>query len=143
MLMSIKNCHGKTPVNQKNYFDIAREQCEIVRAYEEIANPIIGYLVRDYLGREIFGDNTTLVRRGLPSLSAGRSYVVTFRIDVRPNLREEEYSLSVAVADGMLNNYRQCHWLHDAVIFKSVPVRTPGGIFSVLNTDVIFFQVGN
>ena len=69
--------------------------------------------------------------------------MVIFRIDVWPNFSEEEYSLSLAIADGMLNDHAQCHWLNDAVIFKSIPVRMPGGIFSVPNTDVTFFQVGD
>ena len=124
----------------------AGQECEVgvmMHAYKDIANPIVGYLVRDRLGREIFGDNTTMVRQDLPSLSAGRSYVVTFRIDDWPNLGEEEYSLSVAVADGMLNDHAQCHWLHDALIFRNIPTRTPAGIFSVSNTDVTFFQVND
>jgi len=36
----------------------------------------------------------------------------------------------------------QCHFLHDALIFKNIPVRTPApaAIFSVPNTTVGFFQ---
>lgn len=68
--------------------------------------------------------------------------MITFRIDARPNLLEGEYSLTVAVGDGTLNDHRQCHYLYDAVIFKSVPVRMPCGIFSVPNTEVRFFQEG-
>jgi lipopolysaccharide transport system ATP-binding protein len=69
--------------------------------------------------------------------------MITFKIDAWPNLREEEYSLSVAVADGTLNDHAQCHWLHDALIFRSIPIRMPAGIFSVINTNVTFFQVGD
>ncbi len=122
----------------------AEQVCEIgmvLHANKDIANPIVGFTVKDRLGREILGDNTLLIRKELPSLSSGQRYVVTFRIDAWPNLLEEEYSLTVAIADGTFNDHAQCHYLHDAVIFKSVPVRTPGGIFSVPNTDVTFFQV--
>lgn len=120
------------------------QPCEIsmiLHAYEDIANPIAGFIVKDRLGREIFGDNTALIKHDFPALSSGRSYMIAFKIDAWPNLREEEYSLSVAVADGTLNDHAQCHWLHDALIFRSIPIRMPAGIFSVTNTDVTFFQV--
>ena len=119
------------------------QPCEVgmaLYAHENIANPIVGFTVKDRLGREILGDNTNLIRKELPSLSSGRRYVITFQMDAWPNLMEGEYALTVAIADGALNDHMQCHYLHDAVIFKSVPVRMPGGILSVSNTKVEFFQ---
>jgi lipopolysaccharide transport system ATP-binding protein len=114
----------------------------VLHAHKNIVNPIVGFIVKDRLGREILGDNTLLIRKELPSLLNGQRYVITFRIDAWPNLLEGEYSLTVAIADGTFNDHMQCHYLHDAVIFKSVPVRTPAGIFSVPNTKVRFFQEG-
>jgi lipopolysaccharide transport system ATP-binding protein len=121
----------------------AGQVCEVgmaLHAHHDIANPIVGFIVKDRLGREILGDNTDLLRKELPALSRGRRYVITFQMDAWPNLLEGEYSLAVAVADGALNDHLQCHYLHDALIFKSVPVRMPAGIFSVPNTKVGFFQ---
>jgi lipopolysaccharide transport system ATP-binding protein len=121
----------------------AGQACEIgvvLRAHNDIATPIVGFIVKDRLGREILGDNTNLIRKELPSLSLGRRYVVTFQIDAWPNLIEGEYSLTVAIADGALNDHMQCHYLHDAVIFRSVPVRMPAGILSIPNTTVGFFR---
>jgi len=111
-------------------------------AHEDIANPIVGFTVKDRLGREILGDNTVSIGEDIPLLSRGQRSVITFRIDVWPNLLEGEYSLCVAVADGTFSDHVQCHYLHDAVIFKSIPVRVPGGIFSVPNTKVSFFSGG-
>jgi len=127
----------------RNGVAYAGQACEIgmlLHAHRDIANPIAGYLVKDRLGRELLGDNTNLIRKELPSLSSDRRYVITFQIDAWPNLLEGEYSLAVAIADGALRDHMQCHYLHDAVIFKSVPVRMPGGMFSVPNTKVGFFQ---
>jgi ABC-type polysaccharide/polyol phosphate transport system, ATPase component len=121
----------------------AGQACEIgvaLSAHEDIANPIVGFTVKDRLGREILGDNTKLIRKEISSLSSGQRYVITFRIDAWPNIIEGEYAITVAVADGTLNDHIQCHYLHDAVIFKNVPVRVPGGIFSVPDTTVSFFQ---
>jgi len=118
--------------------------CEITMvlyAHEDIANPVIGFMVKDRLGREIFGDNTALIRQDIERLSAGGRYIVRFAIDEWPNLREEEYTLTVALADGELIDHKQCHYLHDVVVFTSIPVRMPGGIISVPNTDVTMFQM--
>jgi lipopolysaccharide transport system ATP-binding protein len=120
--------------------------CEIgvaLYAHEDIANPIVGFIVKDRLGREILGDNTAFIKQNLPSLSIGQRIGVTFRVDAWPNLLEGEYSLTVAVSDGTLDDHVLCHCLHDALIFKNVPIRVPGGIFSVSNTDVTFFQMGD
>jgi lipopolysaccharide transport system ATP-binding protein len=121
----------------------AGQACEIgmvLQAHQDIANPIVGFIVKDRLGREILGDNTHLIKKELPSLLSGRRYVITFAMDAWPNLVEGDYALTVAVADGALYDHLQCHYLHDAVIFKSVPVRMPAGIFSVPNTTVGIFQ---
>ena len=124
----------------------AGQGCEIgvaLHAHKDIANPIVGFIVKDRLGREILGDNTNLIRKELPSLSGGQRYVITFQIDAWPNLMEGEYALTIAIADGTMRDHMQCHYLHDAVIFKSVPIRMPGGMFSLPNTTVSFFQKGN
>jgi lipopolysaccharide transport system ATP-binding protein len=121
----------------------AGQACEIgvaLHAHNDIANPIVGFIVKDRLGREILGDNTNLIRKELPSFSSGQRYVITFQIDAWPNLLDGEYSLTVAIADGTLNDNMQCHYLHDAVIFKSIPVRMPGGLLSIPNTKVGFFK---
>ncbi|MHB8773170.1 MAG: ABC transporter ATP-binding protein [Syntrophales bacterium] len=123
----------------------AGQECEIgvaLLAHENVANPIVGFIVKDRLGRELLGDNTYLIERGLPSLTGGGKYVVTFQIDAWPNFVEGDYALTVAVADGVLTDHRQCHFLHDAVIFRSVPVRMPGpgAILSVSDTKVGFFR---
>ncbi len=118
--------------------------CEITMAFyahKDITNPVIGFMVKDRLGREIFADNTALIRQDIERLSAGGRYIVRFVIDEWPNLREEEYTLTVALADGTMDDHAQCHYVHDVVIFTSIPVRKPGGIISVPNTDVNLFQM--
>jgi lipopolysaccharide transport system ATP-binding protein len=124
----------------------AGQACEVgmvLQAHEDIANPIIGFIVRDRLGREILGDNTQLIKKEIPSLSHGQRYMIAFQMDAWPNLAEGEYSLTIAVADGALENHMQCHFLHDALIFKSVPARTPYGLLSVPNTTVAFSREGH
>jgi lipopolysaccharide transport system ATP-binding protein len=121
----------------------AGQACEIsmvLQAHEDIATPVAGFIVKDRLGREIFSDNTDLIKQDLPALSGGQSYVITFRINEWPNLQEGDYSLSVAIANGTSNENVQCHHLHDVVIFKSISDRAHAGIFSVPDIQVGFFQ---
>ena len=132
--------------NSLNGVVYAGEECEIgviLHAHEDIARPIVGFIVKDRLGREIIGDNTWLIKEDLPSLSSGRKYGITFKIAAWPNLREEDYALTIAVADGLLEDHVQCHFLHDSIIFRSIPVRRPEGIFSIPDTAVNFFRVGD
>jgi len=121
----------------KNNVIYTGESCEIsmiIECYSDIANPLIGYIVKDPLGREIFGDNTALLKCNLSGMRKGERYLITFKIDSYPSINEQDYSLSVAVADGSSEEHDQCHYVYDAVIFRSIPERTPVGIFSVPNT---------
>ena len=117
-------------------------KCEIsliLHARERISKPIVGYTVKDRLGREIFGDNTALINYPLSPLAAGKRYLITFKLDAWPNLVEGDYAISVAVAEGTMEDHVQCHWLHDVFIVKSIPVRSlPSVMFSILNTEVTF-----
>jgi hypothetical protein len=107
-----------------------------LQAHAEIKNPIVGYIVKDRLGRELFGDNNALLGQPIKPLSTGQSYLVSFNIGAWPNLQEDEYLLSIAVADGSLEEHEQCHYLHDALVFQSIPVRRAVGVFSVVDSRV-------
>lgn len=117
----------------------AGSPCEIrlyVEASGSVQRPIFGFAIRDRLGRNLMGDNSALMGKELPSLEPGRGYVVTFLIPSWPNLLEEDYTLSVAIADGTIHEHSQCHWVHDAVVFRSLSVKMPGGLFSPIDTDI-------
>ena len=95
------------------------------------------------MGREIIGDNTSLMKQKIPSLLKPYKYQFSFQIAQWPNLCAGDYTLSIAVANGTLEEHEQCHWLHDVITFKSIPLRKPAGIFSVADTDVKFARVNN
>jgi len=118
--------------------------CEIVVIFEthqDIANPIVGFLIKDRMGRDIIGDNTALLRKNLPSLSSGIIYKTSFIIGHWPNIFGGEYTLSVGVADGRLEDHVACQWVHDVIAFESIPLRSPAGIFSILDMDVKFSSI--
>ncbi|MCD6353205.1 MAG: ABC transporter ATP-binding protein [Proteobacteria bacterium] len=122
----------------------AGEECEIsifLRVHEKIAKPIFGYIVKNRLGQEIFGDNTVLMKYPVSPLSSGQSGIVTFRLNEWPNLLNGDYLISVAVGDGTVEKHSQCHWIYDAVVVKNISEQPPVGIFSIPNTNVEFLRL--
>ncbi|MFZ7110517.1 MAG: ABC transporter ATP-binding protein [Desulfatiglandales bacterium] len=106
----------------------------ILHARADIRQPIVGFIVKDRLGRELFGDNNALMAQPITPLASGQGYVISFSIKTWPNIQEDEYLLSLAVADGSLEEHEQCHYIHDALVFKSVPVRPTVGVFSMVDS---------
>lgn len=109
------------------------QRCEIsmvVHIQSPIKQPIVGYIVKDRLGREIFGDRHTL-----KPLASGRTYVITFVLNAWPNLLAGDYSIAVAMADGTVEDHVQCHFIHDALIVSSIPTVIPSsGFFAPRDT---------
>ncbi len=114
----------------------------ILQDHADIRRPIVGFIVKDRLGRELFGDNNALMAQPITPLNAGQSYVISFSIKAWPNIQEDEYLLSLAVADGSLEDHEQCHYVHDALVFKSVPVRPAVGVFSLVDNRFKISEMG-
>lgn len=86
------------------------------RAYEPLENPILGFLLRDRLGQDLFGENTLSFTAVKPSpIKAGQEFVGTFVFSL-PMLPNGQYVVMASVADGDRYNNVQHHYLHDALI---------------------------
>jgi lipopolysaccharide transport system ATP-binding protein len=93
-----------------------------VQAAAELFQPIIGFFVKDRLGQPLFGDNTHLTYRDRGIVVApGALLQARFVFDL-PLLRTGEYTITVAVATGTLEEHVVHHWVHDAVLLT---VRSP------------------
>jgi len=89
-----------------------------IEAIEPLGSPIVGFLVRDRLGQNIFGDNTFLTSQDRPlKLAQGDAARARFEFDL-PLLPPGNYSIAVAVADGLQQDHVQHEWIHDALIFR-------------------------
>lgn len=85
------------------------------KANETLRSPILGFLVRDRLGQDLFGENTlpftaTAPRPVRPGQHFDGEFVFTL-----PMLPNGQYVVMASVADGDLYNNVQHHWLHDAL----------------------------
>src|SRR5260370_25917260 len=85
-----------------------------VRAKEEIPLPIVGFMMRNHLGMDFSGTNTSREGYELPPMAAGDIYTVDFHLDL-PELYPQVFSFSPSIAPGTLLRYNVCAWIDHAI----------------------------
>jgi lipopolysaccharide transport system ATP-binding protein len=107
-----------------------------VRALQNIAAPIIGFVVQDRLGQVLFGDNTYLTYRDHP-LGVCQDGEIEGRFTFHmPILPVGDYPLAVAVADGTQAEHIQHHWMHEALIIRSHASSVSTGLVGLPMLDI-------
>ncbi|MEQ8508256.1 MAG: ABC transporter ATP-binding protein [Rhodospirillaceae bacterium] len=91
----------------------------VVVADEDVKRPIFGFYIKDRLGQNLLGENTVTDRVAVPSIPAGESMAACFYMRW-PALMTGTYALTVAIADGVMDDHVQRHWMHDAVMFEVI-----------------------
>jgi lipopolysaccharide transport system ATP-binding protein len=112
--------------------------CMTVRAviHEPLQRPILGFLIRDRLGQDLFGENTLPFTTATPTAaSAGDTLRADFTF-VLPMLPNGQYSVMVSLADGDLGQHVQHHWLHDALILNVSSSKVRWGLVGLRFDDV-------
>jgi len=101
------------------------------RAECDLALPIVGFIVHDRMGQDVFVSNTFLSHAGDPlRISAGSTFVGEFAFEM-PRLKAGQYSLCVSVAEGTQENHIQHHWINSAILFEAAPLEPIFGVFTV------------
>ncbi len=106
-------------------------------AYQSLASPILGFLVKDRLGQELFGENTLAIDQPALAVDAGESLNAEFVFSL-PLLPNGEYSVTVTLADGTLYDHVQHHWLHDAMIITVQSPKIRYGLVGISFDSVSF-----
>lgn len=88
-----------------------------VRAKEEIPRPIVGFMMRNHLGMDFAGTNTSREGHEMPPMLAGDVCTVDFHVEL-PHLYPASFSFSPAIADGTLLGYTMCDWIDNAVALQ-------------------------
>ncbi len=89
------------------------------RAKQELYSPIIGFSIRNYLGENLFGDNTYLQYAEHPcEVKAGDRIKAVFEFQM-PRLKRGTYTLHAAIAEGTQTEHVQHQWFHNALEIKS------------------------
>ncbi len=93
-------------------------------------NPMVGILIRNRIGLDVFGTNTRLEERALGAFEPGDILEVEFELDCL--LSRGEYTLTVATQhwDG-----RSQDWLDEVLDFKVIDTKDVAGVLN-LNTRV-------
>jgi ABC-2 type transport system ATP-binding protein len=87
---------------------------QIVRAQQPIEQPIVGFRIRDAVGKEVTGTNTKVEHQSLPSLQPGEAVQITWRL---PNiLSDGQYTVDPAVLHG--DGITVADWWDDALKLK-------------------------
>ena len=107
-------------------------------AHQRLDRPILGFLVRDRLGQDLFGENTVPFtdRSPMEPVEAGQAFEAHFLFQM-PMLLNGSYSVMASVADGDLHENVQHHWLHDALILEVSYSRVRFGLVGVRFQDVV------
>jgi len=101
------------------------------KAYDAIERPILGFLVRDRLGQDLFGENTLLFTDLMPRrVKQGQEIRGEFYFKL-PMLQNGQYAVMASVADGDLHNNVQHHYLHDALIINVSSSKIRWGVVGI------------
>lgn len=85
---------------------------------KSMRSPILGFLIRDKLGQDLFGENTLpYTDKNQISSDARTSLEAEFEFKI-PMLPNGAYSVVAALADGDAYDHVQHHWLHEAAIIN-------------------------
>jgi len=88
-----------------------------VRAKDDLALPMVGFMLRNQLGMDFSGTNTAREGHELPPMRSGDITTVDFHLDL-PELYPASFSFSPAIADGPLDGYAMCDWIDNAVALQ-------------------------
>lgn len=87
------------------------------RAKADLALPNVGFMLRNHLGIDFAGTNSTREGVQLAPMRAGDRVTVDFRIDL-PEFYPGDFSFSPAIADGTLESYTMCDWIDNALVVQ-------------------------
>jgi lipopolysaccharide transport system ATP-binding protein len=139
---SFRHGDGASRVMDVRVLNSTGETCHVFRPGESIllriraafqkpvSNPVVGILIRNRIGMDIFGTNTRLESADLGNFESGEEIEVEFELDCL--LSRQEYTVTVAVQ--YWNGLSQ-DWLDDVIDFRVEDTKDVAGVLN-LNTRV-------
>jgi lipopolysaccharide transport system ATP-binding protein len=113
------------------------------RAHRDLAAPIVGFMLRDRLGQNLFGDSSYLACRHAPlSVSAGEVFEAGFRFQL-PFLARGAYSITVAITEGTQDDHIHVHWIEEAAVLTVHESPVNRGIIGIPARDIRVERAGS
>lgn len=110
--------------------------------HEDIKEPIVGFMVVDSHGQELFGDNTWLTHPpATMPLKKGEMLETIFTFQM-PILAPGDYHITAALGEGTPEKHIQHHWLHEAVTFTAEASPLATGLVGVPMLDLEMIRKG-
>jgi lipopolysaccharide transport system ATP-binding protein len=98
---------------------------------EDIYQPIIGFSFKDRLGQVLFGENTYAAYAD-KNVGAFKNDLLVAEFEFSmPILPHGDYSVSAAIATGTQKDHEQQHWIHDALVIKSITSSVSTGLVGI------------
>lgn len=88
-----------------------------VHVNEPVLQPILSIDIKNSLGILIFGVNSFFLEKEVAEMAPGEAHQVKFSFKL-PLLKNGNYSITAAVADGTYHSHVQNHIVHEAVTFQ-------------------------
>ena len=98
------------------------------KVQERLSNIVVGFIIRNKFGLDIFSDKTRETNQGC--LSSGSSHKAVFEFKM-PSLKAGDYFICVALAERSLKKNNILHWINDVLKFKMSNLEIIEGIFKV------------
>src|SRR5581483_7268474 len=146
---SFRHGGGTSRILDVRLLNASGEPCRVFRPGESMIvriqavfdraapNPVVGILIRNRIGMDVFGTNTRLERIGLGEFQAGETLEIDFEVDCL--LSGQDYTVTVATQhwDGLSQD-----WLDDVVDFRVVDTKDVAGVLN-LNTRVRHHKIAS
>ena len=101
------------------------------KAISYLSSPMLGFIVKDKLGQELFGQNTVPFTTENPR-SANPGQVMSAEFLFRmPNLQNGQYPVMISLANGDTYNHVHHHYLYDAAIINIYSSSVRLGIMTI------------
>lgn len=101
------------------------------KVHRTLNSPIIGFIVKDRLGQELFGENTLPFTQKNPSSAMANQKLKAEFIFKLPMLQNGQYAVMASFADGDSYNHIHHHYLNDALIINVNSSKIRFGIVGV------------
>jgi ABC-type polysaccharide/polyol phosphate transport system ATPase subunit len=94
------------------------------RAKAYLPLPNVGFMLRNHLGVDFTGTNTTREGYELAPMQPGDVVTVDFHLEL-PEFYPNQFAFSPAIADGTLDTYSICDWVDNALVVPMARTELP------------------